>query len=190
MGDKMKLIVGLGNPGARYEITKHNVGFIVADLVAELLGIDFKRSKHEAMVAETRYQGKKLMIAKPQTYMNLSGRAVASLVNWYKLGIGDLIIVYDDLDLEIGKLRIRSQGSAGGQKGIASIIQALGTDNLLRIRLGIGRPTSGWNSADYVLSPFTEEQWTVMAEVLPLAAKAALGLTHDDLDKVMNQYNQ
>lgn len=186
----MKLIVGLGNPGIRYETTKHNVGFMVADLVGDQLEAEFRPSKHGALVAEASYQGDKLLIAKPLTYMNLSGGAVASLVQWYKISTEDIIIVYDDMDLPVGRLRIRGKGSAGGQKGMASIIQALGTDSLLRIRIGIGRPPEGWDAADYVLAPFTDEQWTVMEEVLPQAAKAALALTCEELDQVMNKYNR
>ncbi|HHW06864.1 MAG TPA: aminoacyl-tRNA hydrolase [Clostridia bacterium] len=186
----MKLIVGLGNPGIRYETTKHNVGFMVADLIGDKLGLHFKASKHEALVAEGHYQGRKIVLAKPLTYMNLSGRAVFSLVNWYKINLQDIVIVYDDMDLEVGRIRIRGQGSAGGQKGMASIIQALGTDNLRRVRIGIGRPPAGWSAADHVLSPFSEAEWAVMQEVLPRAAEAALALTCEALEQVMNAYNR
>lgn len=186
----MKLIVGLGNPGSRYETTRHNVGFMVADLVADQLGAEFVSSKHEALVAESRYQGEKLLIAKPLTYMNLSGRAVRALVHWYKMQLEDIIIVYDDLDLPVGKIRIRGKGSAGGQKGMTSVIEMMGTDSLLRVRVGIGRPPEGWTAPDYVLAPFSDEQWQVMKDILPLAAEAALALTWQGLDRVMNQYNR
>jgi len=186
----MKLIVGLGNPGSRYEITRHNVGFMVADLIGDKLGMEFRPSRHQALVAEGHYQGNKVLVATPLTYMNLSGRAVFSLVNWYKIDLQDVVIVYDDMDLEVGRLRIRGKGSAGGQKGMASIIEALGTDSLRRVRVGIGRPPAGWSAADYVLSPFSDEEWTVIREALPRAAEAALRLTCEDLDKVMNVYNR
>lgn len=186
----MKLIVGLGNPGRQYETTKHNVGFMVADLIAEKLGVEFNASPHQALVAEGRYQGNKVLVAKPLTYMNLSGRAVFSLVNWYKIDVQDVVIIYDDMDLEIGRLRIRGKGSAGGQKGMASIIEALGTENLRRVRVGIGRPPAGASAVDHVLSPFSEEEWAVIKEVLPRAAEAALRLTCEDLEKVMNVYNK
>jgi PTH1 family peptidyl-tRNA hydrolase len=186
----MKLIVGLGNPGIRYETTKHNVGFMVADLVADQLETEFRPSKHGALVAKAGYQGQTIFIAKPLTYMNLSGGAVASLVHWYKISTENIIIVYDDMDLPVGRLRIRGQGSAGGQKGMASIIQALGTESLLRIRIGIGRPPTGWDAPDYVLSPFTDEQWEIMEGILPHAAKAALALTCQGLDQVMNKFNR
>ncbi len=185
----MKLIVGLGNPGGRYETSKHNVGFMAADLIGDQLGVNFKKSKHNAMLGESLFKGEKLLIAKPLTYMNLSGNAVLSLKNWYKLGPEEIIIIYDDMDLEVGRIRIRNQGSAGGQKGIASIIQALGTDNLTRVKIGIGRPPEGWESVDHVLSTFSDEDWKVMQEVLPKAAKAALELTWNTLESVMNKYN-
>lgn len=188
--ETMKLIVGLGNPGRKYETTKHNVGFMVADLISDQLDIDFKTSKHDALVAEGFYKGNKVLIAKPLTYMNLSGRAVLSLVNWYKISPQDVVIVYDDMDLEVGRLRIRGKGSAGGQKGMASIIQLLGTDHLPRVRIGIGRPPAGWSAPDHVLSPFTGEEWDIIREILPLAAEAALELTSEELDKVMNAYNR
>ena len=112
----MKLIVGLGNPGPRYELTRHNVGFMVVDLVADMLNTDFKLSKHQALVAESRLDKEKVLLVKPQTFMNLSGQAVLALLNWYKLSPHDVIVVYDDLDLAVGRLRIREKGSAGGQK--------------------------------------------------------------------------
>ncbi|NLC76242.1 MAG: aminoacyl-tRNA hydrolase [Clostridia bacterium] len=154
------------------------------------MGAEFISSRHEALVAETRHQGEKLIIAKPLTYMNLSGRAVRSLVHWYKLQPEDIIIVYDDIDLPVGRLRIRGQGSAGGQKGMASVIETLGTEGLLRVRVGIGRPPEGWTAPDYVLAPFSAEEWQVMQEILPLAAEAALALTWQGLDQVMNRYNR
>ncbi|HHX51051.1 MAG TPA: aminoacyl-tRNA hydrolase [Clostridia bacterium] len=185
----MKLIVGLGNPGPRYETTRHNVGFMTADLIADTLGAAFKQTRHGALLAEAFHRGQKILVAKPLTYMNLSGQAVGSLFNWYKLGAGDLIFVYDDMDLEVGRLRIRGRGSAGGQKGMGSIIQVLGTEDLVRIRIGVGRPLEGWGGAEHVLSPFRDEEWAVMQELLPRAAAAALELTYQDLETVMNKYN-
>lgn len=186
----MKLIVGLGNPGVRYETTRHNVGFMAVDLIGEQLGINFKKSKHGAMLGEVAFKDNKLLIAKPMTYMNLSGNAVLALKNWYKLGLEDIIIIYDDMDLDVGRLRIRNQSSAGGQKGMASIIQTLGTEELKRIKIGIGRPPEGWDPTNHVLSTFPKEEWKIMKEILSLAAKAALELTWNSLDKVMNKYNQ
>ncbi|MFA5536899.1 MAG: aminoacyl-tRNA hydrolase [Bacillota bacterium] len=185
----MKLVVGLGNPGVRYETSRHNVGFMVADLIGDQLGIHFKKSRHHALLGETSFKGGKLLVAKPLTYMNLSGNAVLSLKNWYKLNPEEIIIIYDDMDLEVGRIRIRNQGSAGGQKGMASIIQALGTEKLTRVKIGIGRPPEGWESADHVLSIFSDEDWQVMQKVLPSAAEAVLELIQNSLEKVMNKYN-
>lgn len=186
----MKLIVGLGNPGIRYETTRHNIGFMAVDLIVNQLGMNLKRSKHDALLGETNFKNSKLLIAKPLTYMNLSGKAVLAIMNWYKLKPEELIIIYDDMDLDVGRLRIRNQGSAGGQKGMASIIQTLGTENLLRIKIGIGRPPENWDPVNHVLSTFPKEDWEIMQEILPLAAKAALELTWNSLDQVMNEYNR
>lgn len=185
----MKLIVGLGNPGPRYETTRHNVGFMAADLIADKLGIDFKSSKHQALIAEGSLNGEKILLCKPQTYMNLSGQAVRSVVQWYKLGAEDILVIYDDMDLAVGRLRIRASGSAGGQKGMANIIQLLGTEQLKRIRLGIGRPPLGSQAADFVLSPFSEAEWEVLRELLPKAAEAALAVFADGVEAAMNKYN-
>lgn len=185
----MKLIVGLGNPGPHYELTRHNVGFMVADLAADLLNTDFKLSKHRALVAESRLEGEKIILVKPQTFMNLSGEAVLALLNWYKLTPQDVIVIYDDLDLAVGRLRIREKGSAGGQKGMSNIINLLGTEEITRIRIGIGRPPAGWDTADYVLSRFTDAEWKILEELLPKAAEAALLLAKGRLDEAMNKYN-
>lgn len=185
----MKLIVGLGNPGPHYELTRHNVGFMVADLVADLLNADFKLSKHRALVAESRLNGEKIVLAKPQTFMNLSGEAVLALLNWYKLSPQDVIVIYDDLDLAVGRLRIREKGSSGGQKGMSNIIALLGTDEITRIRIGIGRPPEGWKTVDYVLSTFTDAEWKILEELLPKAAEAALLVAKGRLIEAMNKYN-
>lgn len=189
VGGKVKLIVGLGNPGPRYELTRHNIGFMVADLVADIIQADFRVSKHRSLVAEGKWEGEKILVVKPQTYMNLSGEAVLSLLNWYKLRPKDIVIIYDDLDLEVGRLRIREKGSAGGQKGMANIIKLLGTEEIVRLRLGIGKPPLGWEVVDYVLSTFSDEEWDILKGLLPKAAQAALLLTKDKLDQAMNQYN-
>lgn len=185
----MKLIVGLGNPGPHYELTRHNVGFMVIDLVADMLNTDFKLSKQRALVAESRLDGEKILLVKPQTFMNLSGEAVFALLNWYKLSPQDVIVVYDDLDLAVGRLRIRDRGSAGGQKGMSNIISLLGTEEIIRIRVGIGRPPVGWNTADYVLSTFSDDEWKILQELLPKAGEAALLLAKGRLNEAMNKYN-
>lgn len=185
----MKLIVGLGNPGPRYEVTRHNVGFMVADLIADKIETDFTATKHQALLAQGKWQGERILICKPQTYMNLSGQAVLSLVRWYKLSSENLLVIYDDLDLDVGRLRLRPAGSAGGQKGMAHIIQLLGTEQVKRMRLGIGRPPQGWQAADYVLSSFSDAEWEVLKELLPKAAEAALAVCAEGIDKAMNRFN-
>lgn len=185
----MKLIVGLGNPGARYETTRHNVGFMVADLLADKLGVAFKDTKHQALVAEGYWQGEKFLICKPQTFMNLSGLAVQSLVQYYKLPVQDVLVIYDDMDLGLGRLRIRGKGSSGGQKGMAHIIDCLGTEEIKRIRLGIGRPPQGIEGADYVLGTFSPEEWEIIKGVLVKACEAALAVFTEGLDWAMNKYN-
>jgi PTH1 family peptidyl-tRNA hydrolase len=186
----MKLIIGLGNPGSKYETTRHNVGFMVIDLIADMLNADFKTTKHRALVAEGRLDGEKVLLVKPQTFMNLSGEAVLAIQSWFKLSPQDVIVIYDDLDLAVGRLRIREKGSAGGQKGMASIIKLLGTEEIMRIKIGIGRPPADWQAADYVLSVFSDEEWEVLQELLPKAAKAALLLAKGNLNEAMNMYNR
>ncbi|GAW91662.1 aminoacyl-tRNA hydrolase [Calderihabitans maritimus] len=186
----MKLIVGLGNPGVEYETTRHNVGFMVVDLLAEEIGAKIKQKKFNALVGEVFLGTEKVVLAKPQTFMNLSGEAVGPLVQAYCLEPSQVVVVYDDLDLEVGQLRIRGKGSAGGHKGMASVIRALGTDEIPRLRIGIGRPEDTKSVVDYVLSPFPEGEWSVMREVLPVAVEALKFLiTEGDLEKAMSLYN-
>jgi len=185
----MKLIVGLGNPGPHYELTRHNVGFMVVDLVADMLNTDFKLSKHQALVAEGRLDKEKILLVKPQTFMNSSGQAVLALLNWYKLSPHEVIVVYDDLDLAVGRIRIRDKGSAGGQKGMSNIISLLGTEEITRLRVGIGRPPAGWEAADYVLSTFSDEEWKILQEILPKAGEAVLLLAKGRINEAMNKYN-
>jgi len=157
------LVVGLGNPGREYEATRHNAGFKVVDALARRLGVAFNRVRHHALVTEARHGPHRVLLAKPQTYMNASGRAVAPLVRYYRLPLKNLIVVYDDLDLPFGTVRLRSQGGHGGHKGLASILAALGgRRDVPRLRIGIGRPPGRMDAAAYVLRPFTpeeREQW-------------------------------
>lgn len=185
----MKLIVGLGNPGIGYETTRHNIGFLAADMLADKLGVNFHTTKHQALVASGNWQGEKYLICKPQTYMNLSGLAVRSLVEYYKLSVEDLVVIYDDMDLDLGRLRIRGKGSSGGQKGMAHIIENLGTEEIKRIRLGIGRPPQGISGADYVLGAFSHKEWEKVQEVLPKACDAALAIFTEGLEIAMSKYN-
>ncbi len=186
----MKVIVGLGNPGAEYATTRHNVGFMVIDRLVSDLDAAVKKKMFRALVGRGQIGDEKVVLAKPQTYMNLSGEAVGALLNWYKLAATDLIVIYDDLDLPLGKLRIRPKGGPGGHKGIQSIIRVLGTENFPRIRIGIGRPSWSGFEADYVLGRFASEEAEEIKEALDLAAKAVHCIVLEGVDRAMNIYNK
>lgn len=168
----MKWIVGLGNPGTAYQGTRHNVGFMVIDELARRWGINVTQNKCKALIGEGNVQGTKVYLLKPMTYMNLSGESVRSFLDYYKADLKDGIIVYDDLDTEIGKLRLRYQGSAGGHNGIKSLIQHLGTQTFDRVRMGVSRPQPGMNIADYVLSTFPKSDRDLLAEMISSACDA------------------
>lgn len=186
----MKLVVGLGNPGREYAETRHNVGFMVVDRLAESLGVAVDRRMFKALTGQGLVNGEKVILVKPQTYMNLSGEAVGALLNWYKLTPADLVVIYDDLDLPPGKLRLRPGGGAGGHKGVLSIIHSLGTENFPRIRVGIGRPVeAGIDSVDYVLGRMGSGEAEEMEKALMLAAEAALCVVREGLEQAMNRYN-
>ena len=185
----MKVIVGLGNPGREYSATRHNVGFMVVDELARRWGVSDWRRRHEAEVAEYRGAGAVLLV-KPQTYMNLSGRAVGEIARWYKLAAEDIIVVFDDLDLPVGRLRLRMKGSSGGHRGIESILAHLGADTFARVRVGIGRPPQGWATADYVLSKFTPDEAPLIEQAIVRAADAVETILKDGLNKAMNAFNK
>lgn len=185
----MKLIVGLGNPGQEYSQTRHNVGFMAVDELAKRWAITSWRSKFDAAIAE--YRGDEpVILVKPQTYMNLSGTAVGALMRWHKLSVEDIIVIYDDLDLPPGKMRIRGQGGAGGHRGIESLLVHLGKDAFARIRIGIGRPPQGWETANYVLGRFTNEEQPLVAETIVKSAEAVECILKQGLIKAMNQYSK
>ena len=184
----MKLVVGLGNPGRRYETTRHNVGFMVADLLAEKLGGAFSKQGHQALLAEGRLAGDKVLIIKPQTFMNLSGQAVVSAMNFYKLTVDDLLVVYDDLDLETGRLRLRANGSPGGHKGMTSIIQLTGSSQISRIKIGIGRP-GRIPVSDYVLMPFPDDDWQLVRPAVHAAVDAVAEWAQSGIQAAMNKFN-
>ena len=159
----MYVIVGLGNPGAKYHRTHHNAGFDVLDILSEKLNIRIDKLKHKSLVGEGMIGTKKVVLAKPQTFMNVSGEAVVQLINWYKPEDDQLIIVYDDIDLDLGAVRVRAKGSAGTHNGMRSIIYLLGRDDFPRVRVGIGRPPAKWDLADYVLSGYNTSEEREMA---------------------------
>lgn len=186
----MKLIAGLGNPGSEYSATRHNVGFLAVEELAKRWDVDSWRNRHEALCVEYRGGTEPVLLVKPQTYMNLSGVAVGELVRWYKLKAEDVIVIYDDLDLPVGKLRLRPQGGSGGHKGIESLLVHLGTENFSRIRVGIGRPPTGWETANYVLGRFTSEETPLVAETIGKAADAAEYILKHGITKAMNLYSR
>ncbi|MBE6372575.1 MAG: aminoacyl-tRNA hydrolase [Lentisphaerae bacterium] len=183
------LIAGLGNPGSEYRETRHNVGFMVLDRLAQRLPKKNFEEIHgcSSHYLKGTYAGRALFLQKPETYMNLSGEAVAPLLRKEEIGTDGLLVIYDDMDLEVGKLRIRGRGSCGGHNGIRSIIETTGTENFARIRVGIGHRTG--NGADYVLSPFEEDEKPVMDKVLEAAADAVILILRRGLSQAMNEYN-
>lgn len=187
--DTMYIIVGLGNPGKQYEATRHNVGFIAVDEIAKRLNIKMDRLRFKAIVGEGRIGGEKIVLAKPQTFMNLSGQSVVELMNYYKVPHENLIVIYDDIDIEAGKLRIRHKGSAGSHNGMKNIIYLLGFDDFPRIRIGVSKPRPRQELASFVLSKFDKDEIPRMIESIETAAKAAIEAVESTVDIAMNRYN-
>lgn len=185
----MKIIAGLGNPGAEYAKTKHNVGFMLVDALANRLRVDDWREKYDAMVLETRMGAEKVLLVKPLTYMNESGRAIGPLLSWYKLGPEDLIVAHDDMDLPIGTIRIRKKGSAGGHNGIKSILAHVGDEHFTRVRIGIGRPLPGWTVIHHVLAPFLPEDVPKIRDAVEFLVPAVECMVTEDVDMAMNRFN-
>jgi PTH1 family peptidyl-tRNA hydrolase len=184
----IKLIVGLGNPGTRYAASRHNVGFMIADRFARTHEFDFARRRFNALIAEGNVGGQRILLAKPQTYMNLSGDAVGKLFAFYKIAPHDLLVVYDDLDLPLGKLRLRSRGSAGGHHGMESIIARVGTSDFPRLRVGIGRPNPDAD-VDHVLGSFDADERAVMDATFARAVEAIDVWLADGIAAAMNKFN-
>ena len=185
----MKIIAGLGNPGAEYAHTKHNVGFMLVDALAEELGLDAWREKFNALVAEGRIGAEKVLLVKPLTYMNESGRALAPLLDWYKLAPEELIVVHDDMDIAVGTIRLRRKGSAGGHNGIKSLLAHIGSQEFSRVRIGIGRPLPGWTVVRHVLAPFSAEDAPKVHEAISYLLPAVECIVTDGIDMAMNRYN-
>lgn len=186
----MYIIVGLGNPDMKYRGTRHNAGFCALDVLAERNHIDVSARRHRALIGKGLVRGQKAILAKPQTYMNLSGESVLELVDYYKIRQEELIIIYDDISLGPGQLRIRGKGSAGGHNGIKSIIAELGTDEFSRIKIGVGGKPPRMDLADYVLGRFSEEEEPLMREAFGRAAEAVEMMLGEGIASAMNQYNQ
>ncbi len=189
LSGELYMIVGLGNPGREYRESRHNFGFMVADEIAATLKTDFKKEELKALTATGVYSGKKVLLAKPQTYMNCSGQAVAPLLHYYKIPIDHLLVIHDDMDLPFGQLRMRPHGGFGGQKGLGSIIQELGTENFARLRCGTDHPSGQMDVKDYVLNKFSKEQCEQLPAIKKQACEAALAFLSIGLDKAMTKYN-
>ena len=185
----MYIIVGLGNPGKKYEHTRHNMGFLALDLLADKYGIKVDRLKFKALTGEGRIEGKKVLLVKPQTYMNLSGESVRDVMNFYKEPIENLIVIYDDIDLPEGTLRIRSKGSAGTHNGMRNIVYLLGDDGFPRIRVGIGA-AGGEDWKDFVLDEISKKDQQLLSGSLDRAAEAACASLSEGIDIAMNQWNK
>ncbi|AOZ92817.1 aminoacyl-tRNA hydrolase [Paenibacillus crassostreae] len=185
----MKWIVGLGNPGSAYDKTRHNIGFMAIDALAARHGIKFGPSKCKALIGEGNIAGTKVVLIKPLTFMNLSGESVQSFMSYYKAALEDLVVVYDDLDTTVGKIRLRYQGSAGGHNGIKSIIQHTGTQTFNRIRMGISRPEPGFAIVDYVLSTFPKKEKEYVLKMIDSSCDALeYSLVHS-FEQTMAKFN-
>lgn len=186
----MYIIVGLGNPTSKYDGTRHNIGFDVITRISDDYNIPLDINKHKAILGSGYIEGEKVILAKPQTYMNLSGESVRALADFFKVDADNIIIIYDDISLDVGKLRLRTKGSAGGHNGIKSIIAHLGTESFPRIKVGVGDKPTGWDLADYVLSHFTKEENEIIRESLEKSSVAVKTIIKDGMDAAMNLCNK
>ena len=187
----MYIIVGLGNPKKEYDNTRHNIGFDVIDALADINGIGVSEKKHKALIGKGLIAGQKVVLAKPQTFMNLSGESVRELIDYYKIDeSSELIVISDDISLDVGQLRIRKKGSAGGHNGLKNIILHLGHDGFQRIKMGVGEKPKNYDLADYVLGHFSKEERQIMDESVKDACKAVEMMINDDTDGAMNVFNK
>ena len=186
----MRAIVGLGNPGEKYEHTRHNVGFDVISIIAAKLNTPIKKMKFQGLIGETLLGSEKLVLIKPQTFMNLSGYTVSDALNWYKMEPKDMLLIVDDIDLPFGQVRIRPKGGPGTHNGLRHIVQCTATGDFPRVRVGMGAPPPQWNLADWVLSKFqTEEERKIAFDAYMLAADAAICWAENGIDTAMNRFN-
>ena len=186
----MYVIVGLGNPKREYENTRHNIGFDVIDALADKYGISVKEVKHKAVTGKGIIEGKRVILVKPLTFMNLSGESVRQVLDFYKASPEeDLIVIADDISLDVGKIRIRKKGSAGGHNGLKNIILHTGTDGFQRIKMGVGEKPAGWDLADYVMGSFSQDDKGKIDEAIQDAISAAVLMVQGQVDKAMNNYN-
>ncbi len=185
----MKLIVGLGNPGQKYEQTRHNVGFMAADKVAALISASPSKVRFEGLWAEGSFRGEKLAILWPQTFMNASGKSVRKAMDFFKLTPEEIVVICDDLNLPCGRLRLKATGSSGGQKGLADIIRHLGSESFPRLKIGIDRPPEGWEVVDYVLGRFNKSEQQEIEQATTRAAYAAMDWATNGITPTMTEYN-
>ena len=186
----MKIIIGLGNPGRKYERTRHNAGFLAVDEIARDLRFSLSQEKYHALIGKCRIGDADALFVKPQTFMNESGRSVGAVLRYTYGSPADLIVVHDELDLPLGTVRVKSGGGHGGHNGLRSIIEHIGTPDFIRIRVGVGRPAPGRDAADYVLSPFTAVERDSAAAAVMKAAAAIQAIVIDGLAKAMNEFNK
>lgn len=185
----MKIIAGLGNPGQEYSETRHNVGFMMVDALAGCWQAGVWQEKFSAQIAEVFVGAEKILLVKPQTYMNNSGEAIGALLRWYKLGEEDLIVIYDDMDIPAGTMRLRKKGSSGGHNGIKSILQHTETEDFARVRIGIGRPLPGWTVVNHVLAKFPPEDKEKVQTAIEGLIPAIACIAADGIDLAMNRFN-
>jgi peptidyl-tRNA hydrolase, PTH1 family len=183
------LLIGLGNPGREYKDTRHNFGFMLIDRIAVRLNARGMKVQSKAIVTDAMYEDRKLILAKPQTYMNLSGQSVQGLVHFYKIPLTNLMVLSDDLDIPFGTIRIRAAGGPGGQRGLSSVIESLGTKDFPRLRLGIGRPPGRMDPANFILQDFSRDEMKSISEILDAGADAVLEFVSKDLNAAMNKFN-
>lgn len=188
--ESIYVVAGLGNPGGKYDYTRHNVGFETIDILAQKHDIKISKLKHKALSGEGSIGGKRVLLVKPQTYMNLSGESIREIIQWYKSDIKNLIIVYDDIDLPIGKLRVRPKGSSGSHNGMKSVIYQIQSDEFPRVRIGVDKPPEGWDLANFVLSRFSNEERKTIEESLLNASNAVEAIIKSGVDAAMNKYNK
>jgi len=186
----LKVIAGLGNPGPKYELTRHNLGFMVIDAAASKFRVGMDGKAHHAVVGNGRVAGVEVMLAKPQTFMNLSGGSVGPLMRQAGCATEDVIVVHDDLDIELGRLKVSKSGGDGGHNGVASVIEALGTGSFTRLRVGIGRPPAGIDPVEYVLTPFGQEDEKLLAAVISTAVEALASIVREGPARAMNRFNK
>ena len=185
----MKIVVGLGNPGIKYAGSRHNTGFSVITSISDKFDIPLNKKQCKAVVGLGLISGERVVLAEPQTFMNLSGEAVSALLHFYRCDVKNLIVIYDDMDLEVGKIRLRGRGSAGGHNGIKNIIEYIGTDEFERIKVGIGKPPAPMEVIDYVLGRFPSEELPIMRESVDKATLALEEIIKNGIDSAMNKYN-